>query len=284
MRDLDFAGGVAVVTGAAGGIGAALATRLAASGCSLALIDRDADALSARVDELRTRFPRVEITGHTADLADIDAIPALARTVLAAHPRVTLLINNAGIALGGTFDQVSAEDVDAVLTVNLHAVIAMTRAFLPALRASPGSHLVNLSSLFGLVAPAGQVAYATSKFAVRGFSEAMRAELAPLGIGVTVVHPGGIATNIATHARVGAGLDEAGWRDGLAGMQTLLRMPPADAARIILRAVQRRRGRVVVGRDAQALDLLARLLPVGYTRVLAAGTHLTRLRGGRRRS
>lgn len=279
MRDFVFDGGVAVITGGAGGIGAALATRLAALGCSLALIDKDAGALAERVAELRSRFPAVDISGHAADLADTAAIPALAEAVLAQHPRVTLLVNNAGIALAGTFDQVSAADVDAVLAVNLHAVIAVTRAFLPALRASPGSHLVTLSSLFGLIAPAGQVAYATSKFAVRGFTEAMRAELRPLGVGVTVAHPGGVATNIARNALVGSGMDKAQWRAGLATMQSLLTLPPEEAARIILRAVQRRRGRVVVGRDAQALDVLARLMPAGYTRLLEAGTSLARRRG-----
>ena len=270
MSEFLFDGGVAVVTGAASGIGAALADQLAAAGCSLALIDRDAAGLTDGVARLHARFPALEITPHVADLADTAAIPDLAAQVLARHPRVTLLIDNAGMALSGTFDQVSAEDVDALLAVNLHAVIAVTREFLPALRASPGSHIVILSSLFGLLAPPGQVAYTTSKFAVRGFGEALRAELRPAGIGVTVVHPGGVATNIARNARVGVGVPDEEWQAGLALSQTLLTMPPPKAARIILRAVRRRRGRVLVGADAVALDLLTRLLPAGYTRVILA--------------
>jgi short-subunit dehydrogenase len=198
MTDFVFAGGTAVVTGAASGIGAALATALAARGADLVLIDRDADRLAAVAGPLSAET-------HVVDLADGAATVAVGREIAAAHPRVRLLVNNAGMALGGRFDQVTLAEYEEVLDVNFRAVVRLTHTLLPALRAEPGSHLVNVSSIFGLMAPAGQSAYAASKFAVRGFSEVLRQELAG-EVGVTTVHPGGVRTRIAESARVGSGV------------------------------------------------------------------------------
>jgi short-subunit dehydrogenase len=272
MRPYTFAGGTAVVTGAASGIGAALAAGLAERGSHLVLLDRDAEGL-ARVAEDIGRTCPVRIATYVADLADADATRRIGATLAAAHPDTTLLINNAGVALGGTFDQVSAEQFDAVLAVNLHAVITLTRALLPVLTTHPGAHLVALSSVFGLVAPPGQTAYCTSKFAVRGFTESLRGELAPAGVGVTCVHPGGVRTGIARNAMVGEGVppDEAA---RMAEFDKVLTLPPADAAAAILRAVERRRPRVLVGRDALVIDTLARLLPVTHRRLLSGAARL----------
>ena len=181
-----------------------------------------------------------------------------------------LLINNAGVALSGTFEQNSMADVDWLLEINLHAVIRLTKAFLPHLLARPGSHLVTVSSLFGLIAPPGQVAYATSKFAVRGFTEALRHELAPHGIGVTVVHPGGIRTNIALNARI-SGPDPDGEQAAMARRFTEvgLTMPPEEAARQIVAAIRARRPRLVITREARAADWLARITPTRYWSVSA---------------
>jgi short-subunit dehydrogenase len=271
MERYRFAGGTAVVTGAASGIGAALATALAARGSHLVLVDRDGPGLARVAEEIGTTCP-VRIATYVVDLADRDAAERIGATLAEAHPDTTLLVNNAGVALGGLFTQVSAAQFDALLAVNLHAVITLTRALLPVLTAHPGSHLVNLSSLFGILAPAGQTAYCTSKFAVRGFTESLRGELAPLGVGVTCVHPGGVRTNIARSAAVGVGLDPAVARAGLASFEKALTLDPAVAAQTILRAAERRRARVLVGRDAVVLDTLVRLFPVGHRRLVAAVT------------
>jgi short-subunit dehydrogenase len=270
MRRYAFVGGTAVVTGAAGGIGAALARALADRGSHLVLLDRDGARLAGVAEAIGGRWPDLRIATYVVDLADPDAAARIGETLATAHPDVTLLINNAGVALAGEFRQVSAAQFDAVLAVNLHAVITLTRALLPVLTAHPGSHLVNLSSVFGILAPAGQVAYCTSKFAVRGFTEALRDELAPAGVGVTCVHPGGVRTGIARNAAIGVGLRPAAAKDGLARFEQVLRLDPADAAEAILRAVHRRRPRVLVGRDAVALDALARLLPTRSTSLLSA--------------
>lgn len=270
IRRYTFEGGTAVVTGAASGIGAALAAGLAARGSHLVLLDRDADGLAAVAARVRT--PSVRVAEHVADLADPDAAVAAGEALAAAHPETTLLVNNAGIALAGRFDQVDAAQFDAVMAVNFRAVVTLTRALLPALTAHPGSHLVALSSVFGITAAPGQTAYCASKFAVRGFLESLRGELAPAGVGVTCVHPGGVRTNIARDALVGPGLPAAQWEAGRDAFSKMLTMDPADAAETILRAVHRRRPRVLVGRDAVVLDALARLLPVGHGRLLAAAT------------
>ena len=165
-----------------------------------------------------------------------------------------------------------ADQFDAVIAVNFQAVVTMTRALLPVLTANPGSHLVALSSIFGIIAPPGQTAYCASKFAVRGFLESLRGELAPMGVGVTCVHPGGVRTNIARNAIVGTRLPAAQWEVGRDRFDQLLTLDPAAAAEIILRAVHRRRPRVLVGRDAVIMDKLARLLPVGNGRLLSAAT------------
>lgn len=188
--------------------------------------------------------------------------------VLAQHAGVDLLCNIAGVGLGGTYEQVTDDDVAWVMDVNFWGTVWMTRAFLPALRASRDARIVNVSSMFGMVAPAGNVAHSASKFAVRGFSEALRWELEESGIGVTVVHPGGVATNIAIDARVPAGVDAAEVERKRVFSNKRLRMPPARAGEIIVRGVEARRRRVLVGWDAVAISILMRLMPVRYRRVL----------------
>jgi short-subunit dehydrogenase len=264
VRPYVFAGGTAVLTGAASGIGRALAGQLAGLGSHLALVDRDEAGLDTLSGQLRTSFPALNISTHVYDLSDLNGIPALTERVQAAHPRVTLLINNAGVALGGAFEQLSAADFDWLMTINFSAPVALTRALLPALRSGLGAHIVNVSSLFGLIGPAGQSAYSASKFALRGFSEVLRHELSPHGLGVSVVHPGGVKTNIATNARMGSGVGAQEAEQGARDFERLLTLDPGEAARLILRGTERRAPRIVVGRDAQALDVIARLLPGHY--------------------
>jgi short-subunit dehydrogenase len=259
MRPYDFGGGTAVVTGAASGIGAALAHALAARGSALVLLDRDAP----RLDAVATAVRGTGVTVDTlvVDLADDGATRAAGARLAAEHPGTTLLVNNAGVALGGRFDQVTLEEFDWLFAVNVRAVVRLTHALLPVLKAHPGAHLVNLSSVFGLVGPPGQVAYAASKFAVRGFSQALRAELLADGVGVTTVHPGGIRTRIAENARSGSGTDPDEVAAGRAQFARLLRIPPEQAAAQIVAGIEKRRGRVLIGASARVPDVLERLVP-----------------------
>ncbi|MBL6276188.1 SDR family oxidoreductase [Micromonospora fiedleri] len=268
MRKFDFTGGTAVVTGAAGGIGAALAHGLARRGSDLVLLDRDADGLDAVADALRATGRTVHT--YQVDLADAQSTAAVAEQIRTRHPRIRLLVNNAGVALGGRFDEVTFDEFSWVVEVNFRAVAQLTHALLPTLKAEPGAHLVAVSSLFGLIAPAGQVAYSASKFAVRGFTEALRHELAADGIGVTCVHPGGVRTRIARDARVGSGVDRGQFEDGRRRFERLLTIDPATAAEAILRGVARRRGRVLIGWSARLPDLLVRVAPAAHRHLLAA--------------
>jgi short-subunit dehydrogenase len=265
---LPLRGGVAVVTGAASGIGAALAEALAARGCGLALADVDAAGLSGVAERARRRG--VAASEHRLDVADEGAVAAFPAAVLAEHGRVRVLVNNAGVALGGRFEQTDPADFEWMFSINFWGVVRMTRAFLPVLRREPGAaQIVNLSSVFGIVAPPGQAAYAASKFAVRGFSEALRHELEAEGaeVGVTVVLPGGVRTAIAANARRG-GMDEAERAAQAEFWERLLRLAPEAAAERIARGIERREKRVLVGRDARQVALVQRLLPVGYWSVL----------------
>ncbi|RKN37834.1 SDR family NAD(P)-dependent oxidoreductase [Micromonospora endolithica] len=271
MRDFVFPGGTAVVTGAASGIGEALAHGLARRHADLVLLDRDTARLDTVVAAIRAAHPDRQLTAYVVDLADADATARVAEEIRRRHPRIRLLVNNAGVALGGRFDQVTLEEFSWVVDINFRAVVQLTHTLLPALKAEPGAHLVNISSLFGLIAPPGQAAYAASKFAVRGFTEALRHELVDDGIGVTSVHPGGINTRIARNARVGSGVAAEEYETGLRQFEKLLSIPPATAAEVILRGVRRRRGRVLIGWSAKLPDLLARLAPASYGKLLVAG-------------
>jgi NAD(P)-dependent dehydrogenase (short-subunit alcohol dehydrogenase family) len=258
---------VAVVTGAGSGIGRAIALSLASRGCHLALADIDETGL-AQTREL-AETAGVRVSRHRLDVANREAVAALPAEVRETHARVDLLVNNAGVALGGYFDQVSEADFDWLMDINFHGVVRMTRAFLPLLQTSDDARIVNISSVFGLISPPGQCAYSASKFAVRGFSNALRHELAGSRVGVTVVHPGGVATAIARKARVPPGMPGEDVRRRLRLAEKLLRMPPAKAGEIIVRGVEKQRARILVGRDAVIIALLERLLPVSYWRVLA---------------
>jgi short-subunit dehydrogenase len=258
-----FAGRTCVITGAASGIGAALTLNLARRAVVLVLIDKDADGLE-QVARLARQAGAAEVSTYLIDLSDGGDRVDLAADVAARHGGADLLINNAGVALSGTFEQVSMKDFDWLMEINLHAVVRMTKAFLPQLLSRPGAHVANVSSLFGLIAPPTQVAYVTSKFGVRGFSEALRHELADR-VGVTVVHPGGIKTNIAANARL-SGPDLSGEQAAKARAFTeaALTMPPEEAARQIVAAIQSRRPRLVITRAAKVADWLARLTPSRY--------------------
>ena len=266
-----FAGRTAVLTGAASGIGEQLAHGLAARGSDLVLVDRDAERLDAVAGAIHSAYPGRAVELLVADLADRDAVVSTARRIRAAHPSIGLLINNAGIALGGMFEHLSVPEFESVIDVNFRAPVLLTHELLPALLAAPGSHLVNVSSLYGLIAPPGQSAYSASKFALRGFSEVLRSELAGR-VGVTTVHPGGIRTRIAESARIGAAVPVDMIESHQELFRALLTYPPEKAAREILDGVQRRRARVLIAFSAKLPALLARLMPVSHMRVIEALT------------
>jgi NAD(P)-dependent dehydrogenase (short-subunit alcohol dehydrogenase family) len=260
---------VAVITGAGSGIGQATALALARRGCHLALADIDEAGLKQTQSQVLALAAGVRVSSHRLDVADREAVAALPAVVLKEHGRADLLVNNAGVALAGNFDQVSEGDFDWLFEINFHGLVRMTRAFLPLLRASDDARIVNVSSAFGLISPPGQCAYSASKFAVRGFSHALRHELAGTRVGVSVVHPGGVATAIARHARIAPGVAPEELRHRLELTEKLLRLPPEKAAEIIVRGVEKRRARILVGRDAFIIALIERLFPVSYWRLLA---------------
>lgn len=258
--------GVAVITGAGSGIGRALSLDLAERGSHLALADRNAEPLYETAQRARQRG--IKVTEHVLDVADKDALVALPEAVVSEHGRATMLFNNAGVALGGTFEQTDLKDFEWLFDINFWGPVRLTKAFLPVLRQQPAAHIVNISSLYGLIAPPGQTAYAAAKFAVRGFSESLRHELAGSNISLSVVHPGGVATSIAKNARipdaVAATIDPA----RRARMEKLLSLPPEDAAAIILRGVETRAPRILVGSDAKRIDILQRIRPGTYWKIV----------------
>ncbi|MFN3943818.1 MAG: SDR family NAD(P)-dependent oxidoreductase [Allosphingosinicella sp.] len=267
---MKVSGRTAVITGAAGGIGRGIALALAKRGCDLALCDLNEEGLA---ETARLCGNGVKVTRHRIDVADKDAIADLPEKVLAEHGAVHLLFNNAGVAIGGNFEEVAEEDFEWLMNINFWGVVRMTRAFLPQLRAAGEGRIVNISSIFGIVAPPGQTAYSASKFAVRAFSESLRNELAAEGsaVGVTVVHPGGVATSIARSARPARLATPERLRQAEADkvrFQAFLKMPPEQAGEIIVVGVEKGRPRVVVGNDAKFMALAERLAPVSYWKFL----------------
>ncbi|MBT8491896.1 MAG: NAD(P)/FAD-dependent oxidoreductase, partial [Deltaproteobacteria bacterium] len=260
-KRFELSGKTAVVTGAASGIGAALADELAGRGCDLVLVDVNREGLLAAAASARSRG--VQVSTSVVDMGDAKAVEAFAAEL----GTVDVLINNAGVALGGHFQDVSKDDFEWLMGINFYGVVNLTRALLPRLSRRPDAHIANVSSVFGMIAPPGQAAYCASKFAVRGFSESLRHELAGSSVGVSVVHPGGIKTNIARNARLPLGIDKDALGDELETYEKNFINTPEKAARIIADGIERRRPRIMIGPDAKAIEWLERLLPVRNVRV-----------------
>ncbi|MFT5684252.1 MAG: NAD(P)-dependent dehydrogenase (short-subunit alcohol dehydrogenase family) [Myxococcota bacterium] len=260
MKNLH--GKVAVITGAASGLGRGLAEVLAAEGCRLALVDVHAERLA----EVAAEHPGCST--HLVDVSDREAMAALPEAVLEAHGAVHLVINNAGVTITASFLDHTMEDLDWLLGINLWGVIYGCRAFLPHLLAGGEGHIVNISSLFGIIGVPGQTSYCTAKFAVRGLSESLAEELAMASadVGITVVHPGAINTRIIKSARTGGeDLDRAVRFFERHGMS------PHTAARQIVAAVKRGKQRVLITREAWWLDLLKRIFPTWGNRLATRG-------------
>lgn len=257
---------VCVVSGACGGIGAALSRALAIKGAKLVLTDLRQDQLDALAASLN--LPDDKILTIAADLTKQDSAEEIRHGTLDRFGEVGLLINNAGAALYGDFKSIPYEDFQWMMELNFTAQLRMIYAFLPHLLAKPGNHLVNISSLFGVVAPPTQSAYCASKFALRGLSEALAHELEEDGLGVSTVLPGGIATNIAKAARIPANANRIEAQKQIVEFQKALKKSPDDAADIILRGVRQRKKRIVVGSDAHTIITINRLFPANYWNLL----------------
>ena len=266
----NLKGGVAVVTGAGSGIGRALAHRLATEKMSLALADVDDAGLQKTAREIAERpgEKKFQITTHLVDVSDGRRMEQFASEVVQQHERVTLLINNAGVALYGFFEEFTMADFEWLMGINFWGVVHGVRNFLPVLRRQPRAHIVNVSSIYGIIAPSGQSAYCASKFAVRGFTEVLRHELEGTSVGVSCVHPGGIRTPIAKNARIGEGVHSSIRELNLARFDRHAITSPEAAADRIVRGVRRNEPRILVGPDAVRLDRLQRLLPIRYWKIL----------------
>ena len=266
MKSLDDK--VAVVTGAGSGIGRALALNLAGRGARLALSDVDDHGLAETVAQVERAGVR-EVRSDRLDVADRDAVGRYALDVVQHFGRVNVLINNAGVALAGDFTDLEYADIDWIMGVNLWGVLHGTKEFLPHLIASGDGHVVNLSSLFGLISMPGQSIYNATKYAVRGMTEALREEMLVAGhpVGVTVVHPGGIKTAIARNARVSAKEDKQATADLFD--KKLARMTPEKAAEIIVKGILGNKARVLVGVDAHVIHHVAKLTGSRYQDIVA---------------
>ncbi len=260
----SFADKVAVVTGAGSGIGRALVLGLLAEGARVAASDIDEAGLE---DTAELAGAGGALRTYRLDVSDRDAIYAHAEAVVADFGRVDLVVNNAGVALKGTVAKMSDEDLHWIMDIDFWGVVHGTRAFLPHLVAARG-HLVNVSSVFGLLGVPTQSAYNAAKFAVRGFTESLQQEMriARTGVGVTCVHPGGIRTNIARNSR-SSNPKENGAALGKA-FDKAAKTTPETAARTILTGVKRNRARILIGRDAYLLDALPRLFGSRYQRII----------------
>lgn len=269
----SFHGRVAVVTGAGSGMGRALAQRLAEAGCHLALADVQAGALEETgrlaIDAATAAGHRIRCTCALVDVADGDAVHGFALAVARDHGAVHLLFNNAGVAVAGAFEQVPDEDFHWLMNINFWGVVHGCRAFLPYLRKADQAHIINTSSVFGLLSVPGQTAYHAAKFAVKGFTDSLRLDLAATHIGVSCVMPGGVKTAIVRSSRYVPGDNLAPTREEMAArFERIAALTPLEAADEILRGVRKGRARILVGKDARALALLVRLFPVAYYAIL----------------
>jgi len=270
-------GSVAVITGAASGIGRALAQELGQRGAQLALADLNA----AGLEETRKLLPAdASARTYSVDVSKAAAVEDFVRQVERDFGRASLLVNNAGVALMGRLNEVSLEDMEWLVRINFWGVVYGCKFFLPLLEREPDAHIVNVSSIFGLIGPPGQTAYAASKFAVRGFSESLREELrATSSIKVTSVHPAGIATPIAHSARTGHGVTAEARQQAEEYFKKVAVITPEEAAQTIVKGILANKTRVLIGRDAYRIDRIQRLFPARASSIFArwlekrAGAH-----------
>jgi len=259
-RPLDVRGRTTVITGAAAGMGADVARQLAAGGARVALVDRNAEGLAAVAASL-------DGTGHTThavDLTDDAAVTDAVAEVEASHPHIQALITCAGSSMLGDIGQLTMAEMRWLMDVNLWGTVNITQALLPALQREPAAHITHLVSIYGLAAPAGRIPYAMSKFAVRGFTEALRHELERSTVTVGAVYPAGVKTGIILRGRFAAAIDPAVAQRAAEAQAAMYHTEPEDAAARIVDATIRRRSRIMIGREARLVDVLTRVTPSHY--------------------
>ncbi|MBX3192407.1 MAG: SDR family NAD(P)-dependent oxidoreductase [Labilithrix sp.] len=263
----SFAHKVAAITGASSGMGRSLAVKLAKRGCHVALSDVNEPWLEETAKLASAHG--VKVTTKKVDVSKRDEVYAWADEVVRDHGKCNLVFNNAGVSLGSSVEGFDYDEAKWIVDINFWGVVYGTKAFLPHLRASGEGHIVNTSSLFGLMAFPGQSTYNATKFAVRGFTEALRIELEMMGapVSASCVHPGGIKTNIARAARMNESVRQLGVTDlenSHERIEKMFRMTADDAAEVILRGVQKNERRILVGTDARIYDKVLRLVPGRY--------------------
>jgi len=264
---------VAVVTGAASGIGRSLAVNLGAKGCHLAISDVNQEGLQETATLVAN--PNVKITTHIVDVADRDQVYRYAEEVVEQHGKANIVINNAGVALGDSIEDVSYEDFEWIVNINFWGVVYGTKAFLPHLKRESEAHIVNISSINGILTNPYNGPYCATKFAVRGFTETLRQELHGTSVGVTVVHPGGIKTDIVRNARFRKHANPNMSQEDLVAAydEKVFKTTADDAARTIISGIENNKQRVLIGGDAKFLDWLTRLFPVSATKYIRRMTY-----------
>lgn len=261
-------GKVAAITGTGSGIGRALAVALAQRGCALSISDVQQETLEETATLLKSYS--VHVTTHIVDVSDKEAVSNYAKTTLQEHGHIDIVINNAGVALVDTVENMRYEDFEWLMNINFWGVVYGTKAFLPFLQQRKQSYIVNISSLFGLIAVPSQSAYNASKFAVRGFTEALRMECAQSPVSVSCVHPGGIQTNIVRSGRFRQSMQDNTTHEDLTHRfeQKMAATTAEQAAEIIIRGMLKKKSKILVGSDAKWLDRLQRWFPVGYQKII----------------
>lgn len=257
---------VVVITGAASGIGRSLAVQLAGMGASLAIADMNLEGMAQTRQLVENAGARC--TSHKLDVADREAFEAFARDVISEHGEVHVVFNNAGVTMVDSVENQSYEDFNWLMSINFWGVVHGTRAFLPYLKQVDEAHIINVSSVFGILAMPLQSAYNTSKFAVRGFTEALKMELAGSPIQVSCVHPGGIKTGIAQNSRMNEKTLGVPQEQLKAEFTAKARTTADQAAAIIIRGVKKNKRRILVGADAKIMSLVTRLFPGSYEKLL----------------
>lgn len=257
---------VVVITGAASGIGRSLAIRFSREDIAgIAIADVDDGGLNETAELIGSDVP---VSIHITNVAEHTEVQKLADEVVAKHGRATHLINNAGVGLIGTFEQLSIQDFEWLMGINFWGVVYGCKVFLPILEKEESAHIINISSVFGMIAPPEQSAYAATKFAVRGFTESLRHELADSSVSVSCVHPGGIKTNIVRNAKLGVDAPKE-WKDqGTKFFERVAKTTPEEAADVIVQGIKARNPRILIGKDAYAISYLARMFPKKYLAVI----------------
>lgn len=262
----EIKGKLAIVTGAASGIGRGTALELARRGARLAISDLDRAGLAEtakRIEELGTT-----VTTYLLDVADRDAVYAFAQEIETTHGGADIVVNNAGVAQIARVDELAYEDFEWVMNIDFWGMVYGTKAFLPQMQAKGAGHIVNVSSVFGIVSVPTQAAYNSAKFAIRGFTEALRHEMKDTEIKVSCVHPGGIKTNIVRNARFLQSTQATAREDAASGFDKLAMTTPERAGRVIVNGIAKNKPRILIGFDAKIIDWMQRLLPVSYGRIM----------------